>query len=141
MDLLAVSLWAGAAAGVLAVVVAVARPEQRRRWLLVAAVLFLPIGILGILSIGALFLLVAAACIIGAVMGRPSRTRPSDRGCPRCDRSRPVARLVPVDGAETFDRLVDQGLVVPAATRGRDRSATRVAASEPVSQLVAEQHR
>ena len=57
------------------------------------------------------------------------------------DRGRPVARLVPVDSAKTFDRLVDQGLVVPAATRGRGRPATRVAASEPVSELVAEQRR
>jgi len=56
------------------------------------------------------------------------------------DRGRPVARLVPVDSANTFDRLVAEGLVVPAATRGRSRPTTRVAAG-PVSELVAEQRR
>jgi prevent-host-death family protein len=57
------------------------------------------------------------------------------------DRGRPVARLVPVDSEKTFDRLVGEGLVVPAATRGRDRPTTRVAAAGPVSELVAEQRR
>ncbi len=76
MDLLAVSLWAGAVAGVLAMMVALARPDRRRRWLLVAALLLLPIGILGILTIGALFLLAAAACVIGAVMARPPQPSP-----------------------------------------------------------------
>ncbi len=57
------------------------------------------------------------------------------------DRGRPVARLVPVDSANTFGRLVAEGLVVPAATRGRSRPTTRVAADGPVSQLVAEQRR
>ncbi len=73
MDLLAGALWAGAVAGALAVVVAVGRPDRRRGWLLAAASLFLPIGILGILSIGALFLLAAAACVLGAVRVRPAR--------------------------------------------------------------------
>lgn len=57
------------------------------------------------------------------------------------DRGRPVARLVPVDGANTFDRLVAEGLVIPAATRERSRPTTRVAAAGPVSELVAEQRR
>ena len=57
------------------------------------------------------------------------------------DRGRPVARLVPVDRANTFDRLVAEGLVVPAATRERGRPTTRVAAAGPVSELVAEQRR
>jgi len=57
------------------------------------------------------------------------------------DRGRPVARLVPVDSASTFDRLVAEGLVMPAATRGRSRPTTPVAADGPVSELVAEQRR
>lgn len=57
------------------------------------------------------------------------------------DRGRPVARLVPVDSENTFDRLVAEGLVVPATTRGRRRPRTRVTAAGPVSDLVAEQRR
>lgn len=57
------------------------------------------------------------------------------------DRGRPVARLVPVDSENTFDRLVADGLVVPAATHGRRRPRTRVTAAGPVSDLVAEQRR
>ncbi len=55
------------------------------------------------------------------------------------DRGRPIARLVPVEGADTFERLVAEGLVTPAATRGRDRPKTRIAATGPVSELVGEQ--
>ena len=57
------------------------------------------------------------------------------------DRGRPVARLVPVDSQNTFDRLVAEGLVVPATTRGRSRPGTRVTAAGPVSELVTEQRR
>ncbi|MFO7777121.1 MAG: type II toxin-antitoxin system prevent-host-death family antitoxin [Nitriliruptoraceae bacterium] len=57
------------------------------------------------------------------------------------DRGRPVARLVPVDSENTFDRLVADGLVVPATTRGRSRPRTRGTAAAPVSDLVAEQRR
>jgi prevent-host-death family protein len=57
------------------------------------------------------------------------------------DRGRPIARLVPVDGPRTFDRLVAEGLVTPAGTRDRERPTTRVAATGPVSELVAEQRR
>jgi hypothetical protein len=46
----------GAAAGTLAVIVAAVRPMQRQQWLLTAGALFLPIGILGILSVGIFFL-------------------------------------------------------------------------------------
>lgn len=55
------------------------------------------------------------------------------------DRGRPIARLIPVDGPHTFDRLVAEGLVTPAATRERHRPTTRVTTTEPVSELVAEQ--
>lgn len=55
------------------------------------------------------------------------------------DQGRPVARLVPVNSPNTFDRLVAEGLVLTAATRRRTRPTTRVAAAVPVSELVAEQ--
>ena len=57
------------------------------------------------------------------------------------DRGRPIARLVPVGGTNTFDRLIADGLVVPAASRRRARPKTRVSATGPVSDLVAEQRR
>lgn len=57
------------------------------------------------------------------------------------DRGRPIARLVPVESENTFDRLVAEGLVTPAVSRGRDRPTTPVAATGPVSELVAEQRR
>ena len=57
------------------------------------------------------------------------------------DRGKPIARLVPVDGPNTLDRLIAEGLVTPATTRGRRRPKTRVAATGKVSHLVAEQRR
>lgn len=57
------------------------------------------------------------------------------------DRGRPIARLVPVGGATTFDRLIAEGLVVPAVSRRRARPETRVCATGPVSDLVGEQRR
>jgi prevent-host-death family protein len=57
------------------------------------------------------------------------------------DRGQPIARLVPVDGPNTRDLLIAEGLVTPAATRGRRRPRTRVAVTAQVSDLVAEQRR
>jgi prevent-host-death family protein len=57
------------------------------------------------------------------------------------DRGHPIARLVPVGGTNTFDRLIAEGLVVPAASRRRARPKARVSATGPVSDLVAEQRR
>ncbi|GGI09189.1 type II toxin-antitoxin system Phd/YefM family antitoxin [Egicoccus halophilus] len=57
------------------------------------------------------------------------------------DRGRPIARLVPVGSTNTFDRLIDEGLVVPAASRRRARPRTRVPATAPISGLVGEQRR
>jgi prevent-host-death family protein len=57
------------------------------------------------------------------------------------DRGRPIARLVPVGGTTTLDRLIAEGLVAPAASRRRARPRTRVSATVPVSDLVAEQRR
>ncbi len=79
MDFLAVLLWAGALGGVLVVFFAIMHPSRRWRWLLIAALLFLPVGILGILSIGAYFLIAAAMCLVGAVVSRPSTPRPTER--------------------------------------------------------------
>lgn len=70
MEPLAVLLWTGAVGGVLSVIVATVQPGRRRGALFLAALLFLPIGILGILSIGALFLLAAALCVIAAASSR-----------------------------------------------------------------------
>jgi prevent-host-death family protein len=56
------------------------------------------------------------------------------------DRGRAVARVVPVSGERTIDRLVREGKVTPAAVRGR-RVPKRVKASNSVSELVAEQRR
>lgn len=72
--LVASALWGGAALGVVAVIVAIRQPSKRRVGLLLAALLFLPIGVLGVLSVGAVFLVAAAACLAFAVFGRPSRT-------------------------------------------------------------------
>jgi prevent-host-death family protein len=57
------------------------------------------------------------------------------------DRGRPIARLVPVDGPHTFDRLVAEGIVTPACARNRKRPTTRVTVTGPVGELVAEQRR
>ena len=71
--LIRVAVWAGAALGVLSVIVAVRQPSRRRVALLLAALLFLPIGVLGILSIGVVFLVAAAVCLGFAVFSRPSK--------------------------------------------------------------------
>jgi prevent-host-death family protein len=57
------------------------------------------------------------------------------------DRGRPIARLVPMEGPHTFDRLVAEGLVTPAVSRRRYRPTKRSAATGPVSELVTEQRR
>ncbi len=71
MTPIAVALWGMAAAGIGAVAVSIAVPARRRVALVVAACLFLPIGIAGILSIGSLFLLAAVMCLV--VAGRTPR--------------------------------------------------------------------
>jgi endonuclease/exonuclease/phosphatase family metal-dependent hydrolase len=68
--LVAVVLWTLAALGVLALVVAGLKPGKRRAALLLAALLFLPIGVLGILSIGMVFLVAAAVAVLFAVVSR-----------------------------------------------------------------------
>lgn len=68
--LVAVMLWTLAVSGMLAVAVAAARPSKRRVALVAAAVLFLPIGVFGILSVGGIFLAAALVCLVLAVVGR-----------------------------------------------------------------------
>lgn len=56
------------------------------------------------------------------------------------DRGRAIARVLPMNGERTIDRLIAQGLVTPAAQgkRGRPRP---LKTAGPVSDLVAEQRR
>jgi hypothetical protein len=75
VDWLAVGLWTGALGGVIAVVAAIVLPHRRRAALLVGAALFLPIGVLGILSIGIVFLIAAVACVIVAFLPTSRGTR------------------------------------------------------------------
>ena len=80
--LLAMVLWGAAGLGVFAAISAIALPRLRRVLFVVAAVLFLPIGVMGILSIGVVFLVAAAACIVAAVLadGRPRPRTPTPSG-------------------------------------------------------------
>lgn len=56
------------------------------------------------------------------------------------DRGRAIARVLPVTGERTIDRLIREGKVTPASRR--DRSVPkRVKTKGPVSDLVAEQRR
>jgi hypothetical protein len=59
--------------GVVAAISAIALPRLRTALFVVAAVLFLPIGVLGIMSVGVVFLVAAGACIVAAVLARQGR--------------------------------------------------------------------
>jgi len=54
------------------------------------------------------------------------------------DRGRAIARVLPVTGERTIDRLVREGKVTPATSRERTLPK-RVVARGPVSDLVREQ--
>lgn len=56
------------------------------------------------------------------------------------DRGRAIARVLPMNGERTIDRLIAQGLVTPAVQRRRARPKPLKTAG-PVSDLVAEQRR
>lgn len=56
------------------------------------------------------------------------------------DRGRAIARMLPIDGERTIDRLVAEGLVTPAKQPRRARPRPLKTAG-PVSDLVAEQRR
>lgn len=56
------------------------------------------------------------------------------------DRGRAIARILPVSGEATLDRLIREGKVTPAKTRARRRPAP-LQTKGTVSDLVAEQRR
>jgi prevent-host-death family protein len=56
------------------------------------------------------------------------------------DRGRAIARLVPMEGERTIDRLIAEGIVTPAA-QPRRRRPVPVRSRGTVSDLVAEQRR
>ena len=56
------------------------------------------------------------------------------------DRGRAIARVVPVSGERTIDRLIREGAITPAKSPKRPRRAT-VKARGTVSDLVTEQRR
>jgi prevent-host-death family protein len=56
------------------------------------------------------------------------------------DRGRAIARVLPMSGERTIDRLIREGKVTPASTRER-RLPKRVTARGTVSPLVTEQRR
>ena len=56
------------------------------------------------------------------------------------DRGRAIARLVPMDGERTIDRLVAEGVVTPAEQPVR-RRPTPLRTAGSVSDLVADQRR
>lgn len=57
------------------------------------------------------------------------------------DRGRAIARVVPIAGERTLDRLIAQDLVSPAKPVRRHRPAQRIRALGTVSELVADQRR
>ncbi|MBA3288432.1 MAG: type II toxin-antitoxin system prevent-host-death family antitoxin [Acidimicrobiia bacterium] len=56
------------------------------------------------------------------------------------ERGRAIARVVPINGERTIDKLIRQGLVTPARQRHRRRPVP-LHAQGPVSDLVADQRR
>lgn len=56
------------------------------------------------------------------------------------DRGRAIARVLPMDGERTIDRLITRGLVTPATQRRRARPKP-LKTTGSVSDLVAEQRR
>ena len=56
------------------------------------------------------------------------------------DRGRAIARVLPMDGERTIDRLIAQGLVTPAM-QGRRARPKPLKTTGSVSDLVAEQRR
>lgn len=54
------------------------------------------------------------------------------------DHGKPVARLVPMDGERKIDRLIREGLVIPAPNRGRRTVPKPIEGAGPLSDLVIE---
>jgi prevent-host-death family protein len=57
------------------------------------------------------------------------------------DRGRAVARLVPVDGERTIDRLIREGLVIPAPRPWRGKLPEPIERAGPLSDIVLEDRR
>lgn len=55
------------------------------------------------------------------------------------DHGKAVARLVPLDQPRQIDRLIAEGLIIPAHTPKRKRPKERIVANGTVSDLVADQ--
>ena len=72
MDLLGLIWWGSAVGGFTSVAVAMTMPSRRRAALLMASLLFLVAGALGILSIGIIFIVAAIVCAVAVV--RSART-------------------------------------------------------------------
>jgi len=54
------------------------------------------------------------------------------------DRGEAVARLVPMNGERPFDRLVREGVIIPAPDRGRRLRPKPIEGAGPLSDLVVE---
>lgn len=57
------------------------------------------------------------------------------------DRGKPVARLVPVEGERTIDRLIREGLVTPAPNPWRGPLPKPIEGAGPLSDLVRDERR
>ncbi len=57
------------------------------------------------------------------------------------DRGRAVARITPIGVERTIDRLIAQGVVIPASETKRAAPTKRETTKQPVSPLIAEQRR
>lgn len=57
------------------------------------------------------------------------------------DRGRAVARITPIGTERTIDRLIAQGVVIPASATKRAAPTKRVHTKQPVSPLIADQRR
>lgn len=57
------------------------------------------------------------------------------------DRGKAVARVVPVRGERTFDRLIKEGVIVPAPHPWRGRLPKPIEGAGPLSDIVLEDRR
>lgn len=73
-DPLTIIWWLATVTGIAGVVVSLVRPAVRRTALLIGAAAFTVAGVLGILSIGIIFLAAAVACGILAAKQSPSNS-------------------------------------------------------------------
>jgi prevent-host-death family protein len=57
------------------------------------------------------------------------------------DRGRAVARMVPLSEERRIDRLIAEGVIIPAPQDRRTRPRHRIEGTEPISSLIGEQRR